>query len=174
PIALEGMDEVLIAGMKKKGGAFRDHLSMLPDGKGWLMAEFGEETKDQAIERANEFMERLRSHAHPPTMKLFTSDEDQENMWQVRESGLGATAFVPGDPRHMGRLGRFCCPAGESWRVSACVVQALREIRLSLGNVRPFWPRLYPLPNQLRLANSSRYPEMACIYGRSHRSGSRL
>ena len=98
PIALEGMDEFLIAGMKKKGGAFRDHLSMLPDGKGWLMAEFGEETKDQAIERANEFMERLRSHAHPPTMKLFTSDEDQENMWQVRESGLGATAFVPGDP----------------------------------------------------------------------------
>src|SRR5438552_2232407 len=98
PIAIEGMDDFLIAGMKKKGGAFRDHLSMLPEGKGWLMAEFGEETKDEAIGRANEFMERLKSHAHPPTMKLFTSDEGQENIWQVRESGLGATAFVPGDP----------------------------------------------------------------------------
>jgi FAD/FMN-containing dehydrogenase len=98
PIALEGMDEFLIAGMRKKGGAFRDNLSILPDGKGWLIAEFGEDTKEEATARANRFIEKLKSKSHPPAVKLFTSDEEQQKIWQVRESGLGATAFVPGDP----------------------------------------------------------------------------
>jgi Fe-S oxidoreductase len=31
-------------------------------------------------------------------MKLFTDKDEMEHIWQVRESGLGATAFVPGEP----------------------------------------------------------------------------
>ncbi len=98
PIALEGMDQFLIEGMKKKGGPHRDYLPMLPEGKGWLIAEFGEETKERAIEIASRLMEKLRHQANAPTMKLIADKEEQEKIWIVRESGLGATAFVPGDP----------------------------------------------------------------------------
>jgi FAD/FMN-containing dehydrogenase len=98
PIALEGMDEFLISGMKKKGGPHRDCLPMLPEGKGWLIVELGEGTKDQATEQAHRLMDRFKARSNPPTMKLFVSDEDQGKIWQIREAGLGATAFVPGDP----------------------------------------------------------------------------
>ena len=33
-----------------------------------------------------------------PTMKLFTDEAEQQKVWDVREAGLGATAFVPGEP----------------------------------------------------------------------------
>src|SRR6266568_1423535 len=98
PIALEGMDQFLISGMKKKGGPHRNYLPMLPEGKGWLMVELGEESKEQATQQAHRLMHRLNAQSNPPTMKLFVSDEDQGKIWQVREAGLGATAFVPGDP----------------------------------------------------------------------------
>jgi len=98
PIALEGLDEMLVTGIKKKGDPHREYLSMLPEGKGWLIAEFGDETKEQVIERAKSLMEKLKSRPNAPDMKLFTSDDDQKKIWLVRESGLGATAFVPGEP----------------------------------------------------------------------------
>jgi Fe-S oxidoreductase len=31
-------------------------------------------------------------------MKLFTDADEMHHLWEVRESGLGATAFVPGEP----------------------------------------------------------------------------
>ncbi len=31
-------------------------------------------------------------------MRLLTDKEDMAHLWEVRESGLGATAFVPGEP----------------------------------------------------------------------------
>src|SRR6266568_2387191 len=92
------IDQLLISGMKKKGGPHRDYPPMLPEGKGWLMVELGEESKEQATQQAHRLMHRLNAQSNPPTMKLFVSDEDQGKIWQVREAGLGATAFVPGDP----------------------------------------------------------------------------
>ena len=31
-------------------------------------------------------------------MKLFVDEGEQQQVWDVREAGLGATAFVPGEP----------------------------------------------------------------------------
>ena len=98
PIALEGMDEYLVEGIKRKGGLHRRYLSELPQGKGWLIAEFGENTKEQATNRAQKLIEKLKSRSDAPQIKLYTEKEDQEKIWRVRESGLGATAFVPGEP----------------------------------------------------------------------------
>ena len=41
-------------------------------------------------------MDALKRKGDAPTMRLHTSREDQQKIWKVRESGLGATAFVPG------------------------------------------------------------------------------
>jgi FAD/FMN-containing dehydrogenase/Fe-S oxidoreductase len=97
PIGFEALDEILIANVKKKNMPQRDDLSVLPAGKGWLVVEFGAGSKEEAAEQAQRAMKALEG-GNAPSMKLFIEDEEQDKVWQVREAGLGATAFVPGEP----------------------------------------------------------------------------
>jgi len=97
PIALEGIDEVLVNDMKKKK-LHPENLDLLPDGNGWLIVEFGGESKEDADSQAERLMQDLRGMKVVPAMKLY-DDPYQENLvWKIRESGLGATARVPGEP----------------------------------------------------------------------------
>lgn len=98
PIALEGIDGHLIKNVQIKGGPHRKFIRFLPEGQGWLLVEFGADEKKDTIEQAQRFMEGLKKHPNPPSMKLYTDKADCEHIWDVRESGLGATAFVPGQP----------------------------------------------------------------------------
>lgn len=95
PVGLEALDRRLIENMLRK----QHHASearLLPEGSGWLLAEFGGAGRAQAQGRAQALMALLRSGRNPPHMKLFTDPREQEAIWRVRESGLGATANVPG------------------------------------------------------------------------------
>jgi FAD/FMN-containing dehydrogenase len=56
PIGFEGLDEVLILNVKKKQMRQQDDLSVLPEGKGWLVVEFGGSTKVEAETQAREAM----------------------------------------------------------------------------------------------------------------------
>ena len=47
PVGLEGLDDVLIRNMKKLKMHPED-LKLLPEGKGWLIAEFGGKTQEEA------------------------------------------------------------------------------------------------------------------------------
>ncbi len=42
-------------------------------------------------------MDRLKTAGNPPSMKLFDNEAEEEHLWKVRESGLGATARIPGE-----------------------------------------------------------------------------
>jgi len=77
-------------------GLLHAHSAKLePEGEGWLLVEFGGDSKEEADEKARGLMEELKKLKDAPSMKLF-DDENQEKMiWKVRESGLGATAHVP-------------------------------------------------------------------------------
>jgi len=96
PLALEGLDDRLVADMRKMKIHPRD-IDLLPDGKGWLMVEFGGDTKEEASERASELMSALDSASDPPNMKLVDDPAQEKLLWKIRESGLGATARVPGE-----------------------------------------------------------------------------
>ena len=95
PIGLEGLDDRLIDYMKKKG-MHPDDVAMLPEGGGWLLVEFGGETKEESDAQARELMSRLKKDQNAPTMALLDDPQAEYKIWQVRESGLGATANVPG------------------------------------------------------------------------------
>ncbi len=47
PVGLEGMDDKLIGFMNKKG-LHPEDVAILPDGKGWLLVEFGGQDKEEA------------------------------------------------------------------------------------------------------------------------------
>ena len=96
PTGLEGMDRELVEYMKLKD-LHTEHLRYIPEGHGWLIVEFGGDTREEAEQRAREALDDLqRSSEHLRGHALYTELEDQGNVWKVRESGLGATAFVPG------------------------------------------------------------------------------
>lgn len=97
PIGLEGMDDLLVSFMKHKGLDV-DDLALLPPGKGWLLVEFGGDSRADAKSRASELMEKLKSAGNAPTMRLYDDPADEQKIWTVREAGLGATAFVPDEP----------------------------------------------------------------------------
>jgi Fe-S oxidoreductase len=94
PLALEGLDDVLISDMKKKHIHPKD-VDLLPPGKGWLIVQFGGDNKEESDAYAKRLMEALKTKRNPPTMKLYDDPPVEEKILEVRESGLGATARVP-------------------------------------------------------------------------------
>ncbi|RKG81809.1 FAD-binding oxidoreductase [Corallococcus exercitus] len=97
PIGLEGLDAKLIDGMKRKHLHAED-LPLLPEGEGWLLVEFGGDSKAESDAKAHALMDRLKARGHAPSMSLFDDPAQEHLVWEVRESGLGATAFIPGEP----------------------------------------------------------------------------
>ncbi|HEY8050864.1 MAG TPA: FAD-binding oxidoreductase, partial [Ramlibacter sp.] len=97
PIALEGMDDRLVEDIKQSH-IHVDYLGLLPDGKGWLIVEFGGDTKDESNARAQKLFDTLKQHDRPPAMKRVDDPVQEQHIWKIRESGLGATAHVPDKP----------------------------------------------------------------------------
>jgi FAD/FMN-containing dehydrogenase/Fe-S oxidoreductase len=96
PIACEAIDALLVENMKIKGLHPRD-LNLLPEGRGWLLVEFGGEDKKDSDSQARRLMDSLKKHRNAPSMKLYDDPGEEHLVWEVRESGLGATAWVPGE-----------------------------------------------------------------------------
>jgi FAD/FMN-containing dehydrogenase/Fe-S oxidoreductase len=99
PTGLEGVDEVLVNDMKVLGMKTSE-LDLLPEGKGWLLVEFGGDSSEESDERARECMERLRKEDDAPSMRLYDEGPTESQLWDVRESGLGATAYHPIESDH--------------------------------------------------------------------------
>src|SRR5712691_6542256 len=98
PIGLEGVDDRLVEDMKRKK-LHLDKLPLLPQGRGWLLVEFGGDTKEESDANAQKMMDALQQSQLCPSMKRFDDKKEEKSVWKIRESGLGATAFVPGKPR---------------------------------------------------------------------------
>lgn len=94
PIGLEGIDDLLVDHMKRKG-LHLDAAALLPEGKGWLLAEFGADTDEASEEAARAFMARLARLPDAPDMKLL-DPRMAKKLWEVREAGLGVTAREEG------------------------------------------------------------------------------
>ncbi len=121
PIGLEGLDDLLIDNMHKKG-YHTDHLTLLPHGKAWLLVEFGGDNKKESDALGRAMMAKLKARRDPPAMSLFDDPEQEEMLWKIRESGLGATAWVPGDPI-----------TEEGWEDSAVPPDKIGEYLKALG-----------------------------------------
>src|SRR5207248_4100329 len=74
PIGLEGIDDVLISAMKMKR-IHPEDINILPPGNGWLLVEFGGNTKEEADAPAKQLMDELRTKPNPPSMRLVDDPE---------------------------------------------------------------------------------------------------
>jgi FAD/FMN-containing dehydrogenase/Fe-S oxidoreductase len=113
PIGLEGIDELLVE-FSRRRQLNPEGVALLPPGGGWLFAEFGAATAAEAESQARVLMQSLSRSAEPPAMRLFTDERQAKQVWDVRESALGATSHVPGEP-----------PGWEGWEDAAVAPEKL-------------------------------------------------
>jgi FAD/FMN-containing dehydrogenase/Fe-S oxidoreductase len=97
PLAVEGLDDTLIS-LEREEHLAGDALDKLPEGSGWLMIQFGGDTKDEARAKGQALIEDVQSDGdHPKPHAAYVDDPVVEDKLQdVREAGLGATAYPPG------------------------------------------------------------------------------
>jgi FAD/FMN-containing dehydrogenase/Fe-S oxidoreductase len=124
PIGLEGIDDLLV-GYTRAKGINSEGLSLLPEGGGWLLVEFGAQSIPGAEMLAQRLIDALKRSPNPPNIRLY-SGPHAKRIWEVRESSLGVTSHVPGEP-----------PNWEGWEDAAVAPEELggylRDLRIMMG-----------------------------------------
>ena len=97
PLACEGLDDVLIS-LEREEHLAGAALDKLPEGSGWLMIQFGGDTEAETNDRARALIDAVQADGdHPkPHVAYIEDPQVEDNLWTVRELGLGATAYPPG------------------------------------------------------------------------------
>ena len=94
PIGLEGFEGSIVDGLKKKKAP---NLELIPEGRGFLLVEFGSNDPAEADRAARKLIDQLKQSADPPNMRLYTKAEAR-HVWKLREAGPRAAAAAPGSP----------------------------------------------------------------------------
>ncbi len=97
PLAVEGLDDTLI-GLEREEHLAGEALDKLPEGSGWLMIQFGGDSKEEVEAKAHALIKEAQAGGgHPQPHAAYLEDPAvEDNLWKVREAGLGATAYPPG------------------------------------------------------------------------------
>ncbi|MEU4248421.1 FAD-linked oxidase C-terminal domain-containing protein [Amycolatopsis sp. NPDC026612] len=129
PIGLEALDRELIDNQQELAMNV-DDLAELPyrQGNAWLLVQFGADTPDESIRRAEEFVDWLvrdKGYARDRVLVARSVQDggSSEHLWTIRESGLGSTAFPQGKDHWPGWEDSAVPPA----RIGSYVT-ALREL----------------------------------------------
>jgi FAD/FMN-containing dehydrogenase/Fe-S oxidoreductase len=97
PIGLEGIDHILIEDQRDLDMNVEDIHELPQDGRAWLLVQFGTDEREQTEAQVAEFLDWLeaRGCAKERVAVLHSRQEggNSEDIWQIRESGLGSTAF---------------------------------------------------------------------------------
>jgi FAD/FMN-containing dehydrogenase/Fe-S oxidoreductase len=105
PIGLEGLDRELIRDQREQGMNVADIEELpRPEGEAWLLVQFGADRAEDSIRQASEFADWCRAKGipedHIETLKSEQEDGHSGDIWEIREGGLGSTAFPPGEKDH--------------------------------------------------------------------------
>jgi FAD/FMN-containing dehydrogenase/Fe-S oxidoreductase len=101
PLGLEGFDDTLVDFMMRKQLSVND-VALLPPGKGFLLVEMGGWSAEEAQCKTDALIDAAKTWRESSRARTYNA-ADAARVWHVRESGLGATVSVPGEPdRHEG------------------------------------------------------------------------
>jgi FAD/FMN-containing dehydrogenase/Fe-S oxidoreductase len=96
PIGLEGFDGMLVDFMLRKNLAV-DDVVLLPPGMGHLLVELGAWSAKEVDAQVESVLRSVEKMPVVPAARAY-SLEEARRVWRVRESALGATVYVPGEP----------------------------------------------------------------------------
>ncbi len=150
PIGLEGFDDLLVDYERTKG-INTEGLSLLPEGGGWLMVEFGAVDSPAPRCRPRALIDALRRSRQSSQCSCLTGAQ-AKRVWEVRESSLGATSHVPGEPLNWEGWEDAAVAPEKLGRLSSRSPQDDGRVRLQRLALWTLWPRLRPYSHQLRSA----------------------
>jgi FAD/FMN-containing dehydrogenase/Fe-S oxidoreductase len=122
PIGLEALDEELIQEQAAQHMHIEDIEELPQDGsKAWLLVQFGADTEEESVGTAREFASWLTKDMGYDEDRILVMKSAQEggqsqDIWEIREGGLGSTAFARGEDNWPGwedsavppdRIGRY-------------------------------------------------------------------
>ena len=151
PIGLEGIDDCLVDDMKREGHPRRRASRCCPTGDGWLLVEFGGETKDEADDKARDADGRRSQQAQSrPAMKLYDDPRRGAASGRCASRASARPRCVPGKPDTWEGWEDSAVPPERARRLPARAPQAARQVRLRRRALRPLRPGLHPHPHRLR------------------------
>jgi FAD/FMN-containing dehydrogenase/Fe-S oxidoreductase len=92
---LEGFDRHFVEEQQAEG-LNRGAVSLLPEGGGWLLAEFAASTQADAHAHAEEALTSLANGLAPLAHVIHDGADAQRKLAEVREVGLASASFPPG------------------------------------------------------------------------------
>lgn len=92
PIAMEGLDDGIIDGLRERGMKLAD-IAELPAGHAWLMIEFGALSTQDAVSAARKVVEIAPQLPGQPSVRLVTDSGLMNRIWTIRETGASATSL---------------------------------------------------------------------------------
>ncbi len=92
PIAMEGLDDGIIGGLKERGMKLAD-IAELPAGNAWLMIEFGALSTEEATAMAQRAVDIAPQLPGQPSVRLVTDKGLMNRIWTIRETGASATSL---------------------------------------------------------------------------------
>ena len=103
PIGLEALDEELIQEQAAQHMHVKDIEELPKDGsRAWLLVQFGADTEEESVGTAREFAKWLTAEKGYDEERILVMKSAQEggqsqDIWEIREGGLGSTAFARGE-----------------------------------------------------------------------------
>jgi FAD/FMN-containing dehydrogenase len=91
PIGLEAIDDLFVKFVKRKH-LHEQYVKRLPEGGGWLLAEFGADDTAGA-DAASRLVRDFKAKGY--VAELLRDAGEQAKLWRVRKDGLPATAKLP-------------------------------------------------------------------------------
>ena len=91
PIGLEAIDDLFVRFVKRKH-IHSEYVKRLPEGGGWLLAEFGV-NNDNGSEAAARLVRDFKAKGY--VAELLRDPAEQAKFWTLRKDGLPATAKLP-------------------------------------------------------------------------------
>jgi FAD/FMN-containing dehydrogenase/Fe-S oxidoreductase len=95
PIALEGIDQKLIHFQERKH-LNPEALKLLPEEGSYLLVQMGGASKDETDAATDAMLAALGRQRSDDKVVFFDDEAHEKQIWEIRESGLGATARIPG------------------------------------------------------------------------------
>ncbi|MEV4644287.1 FAD-binding and (Fe-S)-binding domain-containing protein [Saccharopolyspora sp. NPDC049357] len=90
PLAVEGMDSVLVDAARQKNAQHLEAIEQLPPGKSWLYIEIGGETTGAAETAARALATSLSENS-----AAIVEPSVQRQLWRIREDGAGLATRLP-------------------------------------------------------------------------------
>ena len=170
PIALEGMAASMFHYMELKGESERGR-AMFPPGKGWLICEFGGDTKQEASDRAHGLIEAIKAQPDAPSVNFFDDHREQERFWRFRDNALRRNVKDPQSSRLLPGLGRLRGRSQTLGRLYSQISGDARRVRLQRLDLRALRASVRSRQHQLRSLHRGRDREVPRV---RHEDGTHL